>query len=313
VGTVPIYEAVGRAGGAPEALTWEIYRDTLVEQAQQGVDYVTIHAGLRRAHVPLALKRLAGIVSRGGSIVAGWCEAHGCESFLYERFDEICEVLAAYDVAVSLGDGLRPGCTADANDEAQFAELETIGELTRTAWRHGVQVMIEGPGHVPLHKVAENVERQAALCHGAPFYTLGPLVTDVAAGWDHLNSAIGGALIGWMGTALLCYVTPSEHLGLPNREHVKAGVLAHKIAAHAADLAKGHPMALAWDDAMSKARAEFRWEDQYALSLDPDSARALRAASLPEGCPEDPDFCSMCGPDFCAMKTFKTLRHGTGD
>jgi len=304
IGTVPIYQAVEKAGGKPEDLTWELYRDTLVEQAEQGVDYFTIHAGVRRDHVPLAARRLAGIVSRGGAIMAAWCRARREESFLYARFGEICEILRAYDVAVSLGDGLRPGSVADANDEAQFAELDTLGELTGDAWDQDVQVMIEGPGHVPIHKIQENVERQRAVCRDAPFYTLGPLVTDVAAGWDHLNSAIGAALIGWLGTAMLCYVTPKEHLGLPDLEDVKAGVIAHKVAAHAADLAKGHEMALAWDEAMSRARVEFRWEDQFNLSLDPEAARAMHDETLPSEDAKSGRFCSMCGPNFCAMKIF---------
>ncbi len=302
VGTVPIYEALERVGGIAEDLTWEIYREVLIEQAEQGVDYFTIHAGVLERFVPLAMNRVAGIVSRGGSILAKWCLAHGEENFLYRRWDEICEVLAAYDVAVSIGDGLRPGAIADANDEAQFAELEAQGALTERAWQRGVQVMNEGPGHVPLHLVEENIRRQRELCHGAPFYTLGPLVTDIAAGHDHLASAIGAAVIGWHGCALLCYVTPKEHLGLPDREDVKAGVIAYKIAAHAADLARGHPGARCRDDALSKARFEFRWEDQFNLSLDPDTARRFRGEYEPPEAMGAAHYCSMCGPRFCAMK-----------
>jgi phosphomethylpyrimidine synthase len=302
LGTVPIYEALDKVGGVPEELTWETYRDTLVEQCEQGVDYFTIHAGVRLVHVPLALDRLTGIVSRGGSIMAKWCLAHDRENFLYSRFEEICEILRAYDVAFSLGDGLRPGCTHDANDAAQFAELETLGELTRIAWKHDVQVMIEGPGHVPMHKIKENMDKQLSLCGGAPFYTLGPLATDIAPGYDHITSAIGAAMIGWMGTAMLCYVTPKEHLGLPDREDVKQGVIAYKIAAHAADLAKGHPAARARDDALSRARFTFRWEDQFNLSLDPDTARAYHDETLPKDAHLAAPFCSMCGPKFCAMQ-----------
>jgi phosphomethylpyrimidine synthase len=302
VGTVPVYEALERAGGRPENLSWEIFRQTMVDQAEQGVDYMTIHAGLRRAHVGLALQRTTGIVSRGGSILAAWCQAHGEENFLYTRFEEILKIAAAYDVTLSLGDGLRPGSIADANDAAQFAELETLGELTLRAWERDVQVMIEGPGHVPLHKIAENVELEERLCHGAPFYTLGPLVTDVAPGYDHITSAIGAALIGALGTAMLCYVTPKEHLGLPNREDVRQGVIAYKIAAHAADLAKGHPSARAWDDALSRARYAFQWEDQFALALDPETARAFHDQSLPAAAAKEAPFCSMCGPRFCAMR-----------
>ncbi len=310
VGTVPIYEALERAGGIPEDLTWEAYRQTMVDQAEQGVDYMTVHAGLRLAHVPLAASRLTGIVSRGGSILASWCLRHRRENFLYEHFDEICEIAASYDVALSLGDGLRPGSIADANDPAQFAELETLGELTRRAWERDVQVMIEGPGHVPLHRIAENVEREEHHCHGAPFYTLGPLVTDVAPGYDHITSAIGAAVIGALGTAMLCYVTPKEHLGLPDREDVRQGVIAYKIAAHAADLAKGHPGARKWDDAMSRARFAFRWEDQFALALDPERARALHDASLPSPTNKDARYCSMCGPKYCAMRISGDLPSG---
>jgi phosphomethylpyrimidine synthase len=308
IGTVPIYQALEKVGGRPEELTWELYRDTLLEQCEQGVDYMTIHAGVLLRYVPLTARRTTGIVSRGGSILAAWCLAHHQENFLYTRFEEICEILKAYDVAFSLGDGLRPGSLADANDEAQFAELETLGELTEVAWKHDVQVMIEGPGHVPMHKIRENMDRQVAACHGAPFYTLGPLTIDVAPGYDHITSAIGAAMIGWMGTAMLCYVTPKEHLGLPDRDDVKAGVIAYKIAAHAADVAKGHPMAQAWDDAMSKARFEFRWEDQFNLALDPETARAFHDATLPAEGAKVAHFCSMCGPKFCAMKITQDVR-----
>jgi phosphomethylpyrimidine synthase len=310
VGTVPIYEALERVGGRPEDLTWEVFRATLTDQAEQGVDYMTVHAGLRKAHLPLAASRVTGIVSRGGAALAAWCLRHRRENFLYDRFDEICEIASAYDVALSLGDGLRPGSIADANDEAQFAELETLGELTLRAWGRDVQVMIEGPGHVPLQKIAENVELQEGLCHGAPFYTLGPLVTDVAPGYDHITSAIGAAVIGGLGTAMLCYVTPREHLGLPDREDVRQGVLAYKIAAHAADLAKGHPGAQRWDDAMSRARFAFRWEDQFALSLDPETARRMHDESLPAGTAKDARFCSMCGPRFCSMRISGDLPPG---
>jgi phosphomethylpyrimidine synthase len=308
VGTVPIYQALEKVGGQPEELTWEIYRDTLIEQAEQGVDYFTIHAGVRLAYIPLTARRVTGIVSRGGSIMAAWCLAHHQENFLYTHFEEICEILRAYDVSVSLGDGLRPGSIADANDEAQFAELETLGELTQIAWRHDVQVMIEGPGHVPMHKIQENVERERALCHDAPFYTLGPLTTDIAPGYDHITSAIGAALIGWYGAAMLCYVTPKEHLGLPNRDDVKAGVIAYKIAAHAADLAKGHPGAQARDDALSKARFEFRWRDQFNLSLDPETAAAYHDETLPAEPAKTAHFCSMCGPRFCSMRITQDVR-----
>ena len=281
IGTVPIYQALEKVDGQAEELSWEVYRDTIIEQAEQGVDYVTVHAGVRLAYVPLTAKRVTGIVSRGGSIMAAWCLAHHRENFLYEHFEELCELLATYDVAFSLGDGLRPGSVADANDEAQLAELATLGELTKVAWDHDVQVMIEGPGHVPMNKIRENMELQLELCHEAPFYTLGPLTTDVAPGYDHITSAIGAAMIGWYGTAMLCYVTPKEHLGLPDRQDVKEGVIAYKIAAHAADLAKGHPTAQAWDDALSKARFEFRWQDQFELSLDPETARAYHDQTLP--------------------------------
>jgi phosphomethylpyrimidine synthase len=308
IGTVPIYQALEKVGGKAEDLTWEIFRDTLVEQAEQGVDYFTIHAGVRLAYVPLTARRVTGIVSRGGSIMAKWCLAHHVESFLYTRFDEICEVMKAYDVSFSLGDGLRPGSTADANDEAQFAELTTLGELTTQAWAHDCQVMIEGPGHVPMHLIQENMEKQLALCQEAPFYTLGPLTTDIAPGYDHITSAIGAAMIGWFGTAMLCYVTPKEHLGLPNRKDVKDGVIAYKIAAHAADLAKGHPGARAWDDALSKARFEFRWEDQFHLALDPETAREFHDETLPAEGAKLAHFCSMCGPHFCSMKITQDVR-----
>jgi phosphomethylpyrimidine synthase len=308
IGTVPIYQALEKVGGKAEELTWEIFRDTLIEQAEQGVDYFTIHAGVRLAYVPLTARRVTGIVSRGGSIMAKWCLAHHRESFLYTRFEEICEVMKAYDVSFSLGDGLRPGSTADANDEAQFAELTTLGELTRKAWAHDCQVMIEGPGHVPMHQIRENMEKQLAICHEAPFYTLGPLTTDIAPGYDHITSAIGAALIGWYGTAMLCYVTPKEHLGLPDKKDVKDGVIAYKIAAHAADLAKGHPGARAWDDALSKARFEFRWEDQFHLSLDPETARDFHDETLPAEGAKLAHFCSMCGPHFCSMKITQDVR-----
>ncbi|GAT69322.1 phosphomethylpyrimidine synthase [Planomonospora sphaerica] len=302
IGTVPLYQALEKVGGRPEELSWEVYRDTLIEQCEQGVDYFTVHAGVRLAHVPLTVGRKTGIVSRGGSIMAAWCLAHHRESFLYERFADICEILAAYDVAFSLGDGLRPGSIADANDEAQFAELRTLGELTRIAHAHDVQVMVEGPGHVPMHKIKENVDLQRELCDDAPFYTLGPLTTDVAPGYDHITSAIGAAMIGWYGTAMLCYVTPKEHLGLPDRDDVKTGVITYKIAAHAADLAKGHPGAQARDDALSDARFEFRWEDQFDLSLDPDTARSFHDETLPAAPAKTAHFCSMCGPKFCSMR-----------
>jgi phosphomethylpyrimidine synthase len=308
IGTVPIYQALEKVDGQPAELTWDIYRDTIVEQAEQGVDYFTVHAGVRLAYVPLTAKRMTGIVSRGGSILAAWCLAHHQENFLYTHFEELCEIMAAYDVAFSLGDGLRPGSIADANDEAQLSELATLGELTKVAWGHDVQVMIEGPGHVPMHKIRENMDLQLELCHEAPFYTLGPLTTDVAPGYDHITSAIGAAMIGWYGTAMLCYVTPKEHLGLPDRDDVKAGVIAYKIAAHAADVAKGHPQASAWDDALSKARFEFRWEDQFDLSLDPDTARAFHDETLPAAPAKTAHFCSMCGPKFCSMRISQDVR-----
>ena len=308
IGTVPIYQALEKVGGKAEELTWEIYRDTLIEQAEQGVDYFTIHAGVRLAYIPLTARRMTGIVSRGGSIMAKWCLAHHRESFLYTHFREICEIMAAYDVSFSLGDGLRPGSLADANDEAQFAELETLGELTSIAWESDCQVMIEGPGHVPMHLIRENMEKQLALCHEAPFYTLGPLTTDIAPGYDHITSAIGAAMIGWYGTAMLCYVTPKEHLGLPDRKDVKDGVIAYKIAAHAADLAKGHPGAQLRDNALSKARFEFRWEDQFNLSLDPETARDFHDETLPQEGAKTAHFCSMCGPHFCSMKITQDVR-----
>jgi phosphomethylpyrimidine synthase len=308
IGTVPIYQALEKVGGKAEDLTWELYRDTLIEQAEQGVDYFTIHAGVRLAYVPMTAKRVTGIVSRGGSIMAKWCLAHHQESFLYHHFRDICEIAAAYDVSFSLGDGLRPGCIADANDEAQFAELETLGELTKIAWEYDCQVMIEGPGHVPMHLIKENMDKQLEVCHEAPFYTLGPLTTDVAPGYDHITSAIGAAMIGWFGTAMLCYVTPKEHLGLPNKKDVKDGVIAYKIAAHAADLAKGHAQAQAWDDALSKARFEFRWEDQFNLSLDPVTAREFHDETLPAPGAKVAHFCSMCGPHFCSMKITQEVR-----
>jgi phosphomethylpyrimidine synthase len=308
IGTVPIYQALEKVDGKAAELTWEIYRDTLIEQCEQGVDYFTVHAGVRLAYVPLTAKRKTGIVSRGGSIMAAWCLAHHQESFLYTHFAEICEILKQYDVSFSLGDGLRPGCTHDANDEAQFAELRTLGELTKIAWEHDVQVMIEGPGHVAMNKVKENMDLQLEVCHEAPFYTLGPLVTDIAPGYDHITSAIGAAMIGWFGTAMLCYVTPKEHLGLPDRDDVKTGVITYKIAAHAADLAKGHPGASAWDDALSDARFEFRWEDQFNLALDPDTARSFHDETLPAEAAKTAHFCSMCGPHFCSMKITQDVR-----
>ena len=308
IGTVPIYQALEKVGGVAEDLTWEVFRDTLIEQAEQGVDYFTIHAGVRLPFVPLTAKRVTGIVSRGGSIMAKWCLSHHRESFLYEHFAEICEIMRAYDVSFSLGDGLRPGSIADANDEAQFAELRTLGELTRVAWDHGCQVMIEGPGHVPMHKIKANMDEQLKHCGEAPFYTLGPLTTDVAPGYDHITSAIGAAMIGWFGTAMLCYVTPKEHLGLPDRQDVKDGVITYKIAAHAADLAKGHPAARAWDDALSRARFEFRWEDQFNLSLDPETAREYHDETLPKEAHKTAHFCSMCGPKFCSMKISQDIR-----
>jgi len=308
IGTVPIYQALEKVGGKAEELTWEIYRDTLIEQAEQGVDYFTIHAGVLLRYIPLTAKRVTGIVSRGGSIMAKWCLAHHQESFLYTRFRDICEIMAAYDVSFSLGDGLRPGSTADANDEAQFAELETLGELTTIAWEYDCQVMIEGPGHVPMHLIKENMDKQLAVCHEAPFYTLGPLTTDIAPGYDHITSAIGAAMIGWFGTAMLCYVTPKEHLGLPNKKDVKDGVIAYKIAAHAADLAKGHPTARVWDDTLSKARFEFRWADQFNLSLDPETAQEFHDETLPAEGAKLAHFCSMCGPHFCSMKITQDVR-----
>jgi phosphomethylpyrimidine synthase len=308
IGTVPIYQALEKVGGMPEELTWEIFRDTLVEQAEQGVDYFTVHAGVLLRYIPLTANRLTGIVSRGGSIIAKWCMAHHRESFLYTRFPEICEIMKAYDVSFSLGDGLRPGSIRDANDEAQFAELKTQGELTRTAWEHDVQVMNEGPGHVPMHLVRENMEKQLEWCDEAPFYTLGPLTTDIAPAYDHITSAIGAAQIGWYGTAMLCYVTPKEHLGLPDRDDVKRGVITYRIAAHAADLAKGHPRAQEWDDALSKARFEFRWRDQFNLSLDPITAEAYHDETLPAEGAKVAHFCSMCGPKFCSMKITEDIR-----
>jgi phosphomethylpyrimidine synthase len=308
VGTVPIYQALEKVNGDPAALSWEIYRDTVIEQAEQGVDYMTVHAGVRLAFVPLTAARVTGIVSRGSSILAAWCLAHHQENFLYTRFAELCEILRAYDVTFSLGDGLRPGSIADANDEAQFAELRTLGELASVAREHGVQVMIEGPGHVPMHRIAENVRLEEQWCGEAPFYTLGPLTTDIAPGYDHITSAIGAAQIGWQGTAMLCYVTPKEHLGLPDRHDVKTGVITYKIAAHAADLAKGQPMAQQWDDALSRARFEFRWQDQFNLALDPDTARAFHDETLPAEPAKTAHFCSMCGPKFCAMKITQDVR-----
>ena len=308
IGTVPIYQALEKVGGIAEDLTWEIFRDTLIEQAEQGVDYFTIHAGVRLPYVPMTAKRVTGIVSRGGSIMAKWCLAHHKESFLYERFDEITEIMKAYDIAYSLGDGLRPGSIYDANDEAQFAELYTLGELTKKAWEQDVQVMIEGPGHVPMHKIKENMDKQLEACGEAPFYTLGPLVTDIAPGYDHITSGIGAAQIGWYGTAMLCYVTPKEHLGLPDRDDVKVGVVTYKLAAHAADLAKGHPAAQVRDDALSKARFEFRWRDQFNLSLDPDTAEQYHDQTLPAEGAKTAHFCSMCGPKFCSMKISQEVR-----
>ena len=308
IGTVPIYQALEKVDGKAEALTWEIFRDTLVEQAEQGVDYFTIHAGVRLAYVPLTAKRVTGIVSRGGSILAKWCLSHHRENFLYTHFEDICDIMKAYDVAFSLGDGLRPGCIADANDEAQFAELDTLGELTQIAWKHDVQTMIEGPGHVPMQLIKENMDRQLKVCHEAPFYTLGPLTTDIAPGYDHITSAIGAAMIGWFGTAMLCYVTPKEHLGLPDRNDVRDGIIAYKIAAHAADLAKGHPGAQARDNALSKARFEFRWEDQFNLGLDPEKAKEFHDETLPKEAAKLAHFCSMCGPHFCSMKITQDVR-----
>ena len=317
IGTVPIYQALEKVDGRAEDLSWDVYRDTIVEQAEQGVDYFTVHAGVLLRYVPLTARRVTGIVSRGGSILAAWCLAHHQENFLYTHFEELCEIMAAYDVAFSLGDGLRPGSIADANDEAQLAELATLGELAEVAWRHDVQVMVEGPGHVPMHKIKENVDLQIELCREAPFYTLGPLTVDVAPGYDHITSAIGAAMIGMFGTAMLCYVTPKEHLGLPDRDDVKAGMIAYKIAAHAADLAKGHPGAQAWDDALSKARFEFRWEDQFNLSMDSETARSFHDATLPAEPAKTAHFCSMCGPKFCSMRISQDVRdyaeaHGIG-
>ena len=308
IGTVPIYQALEKVAGKAEELTWEIYRDTLIEQAEQGVDYFTIHAGVLLRYIPLTARRKTGIVSRGGAIMAKWCLTHHKENFLYSHFEEICEIMKQYDVSFSLGDGLRPGSIADANDAAQFAELETLGELTPIAWRHDVQTMIEGPGHVPMHRIKENMEKQLTICHEAPFYTLGPLTTDIAPGYDHITSAIGAAMIGWFGTAMLCYVTPKEHLGLPNKKDVKDGIIAYKIAAHAADIAKGHPFAQEWDDALSQARFEFRWRDQFNLSLDPETAEAYHDETLPAEGAKGAHFCSMCGPQFCSMKITQDVR-----
>jgi phosphomethylpyrimidine synthase len=308
IGTVPIYQALEKVGGVAEDLTWEIFRDTLIEQAEQGVDYFTIHAGVRLPYIPMTAKRVTGIVSRGGSIMAKWCLSHHKESFLYDHFEDICEIMKAYDIAFSLGDGLRPGSIADANDEAQFSELATLGELTQIAWKHDVQVMIEGPGHVPMHKIKANMDKQLEACGEAPFYTLGPLTTDIAPGYDHITSAIGAAMIGWFGTAMLCYVTPKEHLGLPDRDDVKVGVVTYKLAAHAADLAKGHPAAKVRDDALSKARFEFRWRDQFNLSLDPDTAEEYHDQTLPAEGAKTAHFCSMCGPKFCSMKITQEVR-----
>ena len=318
IGTVPLYQALEKVNGKAEDLTWEIYKDTLIEQFEQGVDYITVHAGVLLRYVPMTAARKTGIVSRGGSIMAAWCLAHHQENFLYTHFRDICELMAQYDVTFSLGDGLRPGCIADANDAAQLAELSTLGELTKIAWEYDVQVMVEGPGHVPMNKIKENMDLQLELCHEAPFYTLGPLTTDIAPGYDHITSAIGAAMIGWYGTAMLCYVTPKEHLGLPNRDDVKDGVIAYKIAAHAADLAKGHPGAQAWDDALSDARFDFRWEDQFNLSLDPTTARDYHDETLPAGAAKTAHFCSMCGPHFCSMRISQDVRkyaaeHGVGE
>ena len=312
IGTVPVYQALEKCNGVAEDLTWELMRDTLIEQAEQGVDYFTLHAGVRLHHIPLTVDRVTGIVSRGGSIMAKWCLAHHEDNFLYTHFEEICEIMKAYDVSFSLGDGLRPGSIADANDAAQFAELETLGELTKIAWKHDVQVMIEGPGHVPMHKIKENMDKQLEVCHEAPFYTLGPLVTDIAPGYDHITSGIGAAMIGWFGTAMLCYVTPKEHLGLPNKDDVKTGIITYKIAAHAADLAKGHPGAQIRDDAMSKARFEFRWMDQFNIGFDPDTARAFHDETLPKASAKVAHFCSMCGPKFCSMKISQEVKDTYG-
>ena len=308
IGTVPIYQALEKVNGKAEELTWEIYRDTLIEQAEQGVDYFTVHAGVLLRYIPWTARRVTGIVSRGGSILAKWCLAHHKENFLYTHFEDICEILKQYDVSFSLGDGLRPGSIADANDAAQFGELETLGELTKIAWKNDVQTMIEGPGHVPMHLIKENMDKQLVICHEAPFYTLGPLTTDVAPGYDHITSAIGAAMIGWFGTAMLCYVTPKEHLGLPNKDDVKQGIIAYKIAAHAADLAKGHKGAREWDDALSKARFEFRWRDQFNLGLDPETAEKYHDQTLPAEGAKIAHFCSMCGPNFCSMKITQDVR-----
>src|SRR5258708_32189514 len=308
IGTVPIYQALEKVNGVAEDLTWEVFRDTMMEQAEEGVDYFTIHAGVRLAYVPLTAKRVTGIVSRGGSIMAKWCLAHHKENFLYEHFEDICDIMKAYDASFSLGDGLRPGCIADANDAAQFGELETLGELTQVAWKHNVQVMIEGPGHVPMHKIKANMEKQLAVCGEAPFYTLGPLVTDIAPGYDHITSGIGAAMIGWFGTAMLCYVTPKEHLGLPDRDHVQTGVITYKIAAHASDLAKRHPAAQLRDDALSRARFDFRWMDQFNLGLDPETAKLFHDETLPKEAHKVAHFCSMCGPKFCSMKITQDVR-----
>ena len=308
IGTVPIYQALEKVNGIAEDLTWEVYRDTLIEQCEQGVDYFTIHAGVRLHYIPMTVNRVTGIVSRGGSIMAKWCLHHHKESFLYEHFSDICDIMRAYDVTFSLGDGLRPGSIADANDEAQFAELETLGELTHIAWEKDCQVMIEGPGHVPMHKIKENMTKQLEVCKEAPFYTLGPLTTDIAPGYDHITSGIGAAMIGWFGTAMLCYVTPKEHLGLPDRDDVKTGVITYKIAAHAADLAKGHPASQIRDDAISRARFEFRWEDQFNLALDPETARDFHDATLPKDAHKVAHFCSMCGPKFCSMRISHDIR-----
>lgn len=309
IGTVPIYQALEKVGGEIDALTWDAFRETLIEQCEQGVDYFTLHAGLLWRYIPLTQQRKTGIVSRGGSILAKWCMLHKKENFIYEHFEEACEILKRYDAAISLGDGLRPGCIADANDDAQFSELKTLGELTKIAWRHDVQVMIEGPGHVTLDKIQENMEKQLSLCHGAPFYTLGPIPLDIGAGYDHISSAIGAAMIGWLGTAMLCYVTPKEHLGLPDRSDVREGIIAHKIAAHAADLAKGHPVAREWDDAMSEARFNFKWQDQFNLSLDPETAIAYHDKTLPADGEKIASYCSMCGPKFCSMRISKSICH----
>lgn len=308
IGTVPIYQALEKVNGVIDDLNWDAFKETLIEQCEQGVDYFTLHAGLLKKHIPLTKKRKTGIVSRGGSILAKWCMTHNKENFIYENFEEACEILKKYDVAVSLGDGLRPGCIADANDDAQFGELETLGELTKIAWKHDVQVMIEGPGHVTLDKIKENMDKQLEMCHGAPFYTLGPIPLDIGAGYDHISSAIGAAMIGWLGTAMLCYVTPTEHLGLPEKDDVREGIVAHKIAAHTADLAKGHPTAQKWDDAMSDARFNFKWQDQFNLSLDPEKAISYHDKTLPSEGDKTAEYCSMCGPKFCSMKISKEIK-----